>query len=45
MLPLLASLGYFVACHCRDQTATYITKFVAGAKNTYGLDIDYIGEH
>lgn len=26
-----------------DQLATYITKWVAGAKNTYGLDIDYIG--
>jgi len=26
-----------------DQLATYITKWVAGAKNTYDLDIDFIG--
>lgn len=26
-----------------NQTATYITKWVAGAKTTYDLDIDYIG--
>jgi galactosylceramidase len=26
-----------------EQTATYVTKWVAGAKNTYGLDIDYVG--
>jgi galactosylceramidase len=26
-----------------EQLATYITKWVAGAKNTYGLDIDFIG--
>ena len=26
-----------------EQTARYITKWVAGAKNTYGVDIDYIG--
>lgn len=26
-----------------DQLATYITKWVSGAKNTYDLDIDYIG--
>ena len=26
-----------------EQLAGYITKWVAGAKNTYGLDIDYIG--
>lgn len=26
-----------------EQLATYTTKWVAGAKNTYGLDIDYIG--
>ena len=26
-----------------EQLATYITKWVSGAKNTYGLDIDYIG--
>lgn len=26
-----------------DQLATYITKWVTGAQNTYGLEIDYIG--
>ena len=26
-----------------EQTARYITKWIAGAKNTYGLDIDYVG--
>ena len=26
-----------------EQLAMYVTKWVAGAKNTYGLDIDYIG--
>eukprot|EP00759_Apiculatamorpha_spiralis_P041702 PhF_6_TR40219/c0_g1_i1/m.59754/K01202/GALC; galactosylceramidase len=26
-----------------DVTARYITKWIAGAKNTYGLDIDYVG--
>ena len=29
---------------CRDQTANYVTKFVAGAKATYGLSIDFIGQ-
>lgn len=26
-----------------DQLASYITKWVTGAQNTYGLEIDYIG--
>ena len=26
-----------------EQTARYITKWIAGAKNTYGVDIDYVG--
>jgi galactosylceramidase len=26
-----------------EQLATYTTKWIAGAKNTYGLDIDFVG--
>lgn len=26
-----------------DVTARYVTKWISGAKNTYGLDIDYVG--
>ena len=26
-----------------EQTAEYIVKWIGGAKNTYGLDIDYVG--
>ena len=35
---MIRSALHSPACSYRDQTATYVTKFVAGAKNTDDLD-------